>query len=104
MEKAVIYTRETNTHAKNREQGLANQRQICREYAEKNGFEIVGEYFDISSTLRKRPAFVKMIDDIRKQKIGVILVSSVDRFTRQQIDIEIYKAQGIRVVSVKGVY
>jgi len=101
MEKAVIYTRDTSKTAT--QGGLFKQSQECREYAEKNGLEIVGEYFDVTSTIRKRPAFVQMIDDIRKQKVGIVLVRSLDRFTRQHIDIEFYKWQGIRVIPVKGV-
>jgi DNA invertase Pin-like site-specific DNA recombinase len=54
------------------------------EYAERRGFEIVGEYRDegISGSKDSRPALDKLMKDARVRKFDVVVVARFDRFAR----------------------
>lgn len=54
-----------------------------REYANRRGFEVVGEFIDhASGTKEDRPEYQAMLDAVRKRKIDVVLVWRYDRFAR----------------------
>jgi DNA invertase Pin-like site-specific DNA recombinase len=54
-----------------------------REYAERRGFEIVGEYIDYASGTREdRPQYRTLLEAARKRQLDVILVWRYDRFAR----------------------
>src|SRR5262245_35584409 len=55
-----------------------------REYAERSGFDIVGEYRDegISGSKDSRPALDRLMKDARARKFDVIIVARFDRFAR----------------------
>src|SRR5499425_1229142 len=55
-----------------------------REYAERRGFEIVGEYRDegISGSKDSRPALDRLMKDARARKFDVVVVARFDRFAR----------------------
>ena len=55
-----------------------------REYAERRGFEIVGEYRDegISGSKDSRPALDRLMRDARTRKFEVVIVARFDRFAR----------------------
>jgi DNA invertase Pin-like site-specific DNA recombinase len=54
-----------------------------REYVERRGFDLVREYVDYASgTSEQREEYKKMIDQVRKRKIDVVLVWRYDRFAR----------------------
>ena len=74
MNKAVIYARYSSDSQS--EQSIEGQMRVCKEYAEKNGYVIVGEYVDraITGTNDKRPAFQQMISDSKKLN-GVLFLS-----------------------------
>ena len=63
---AVIYAR-FSSHNQT-EQSIEGQLKTCYEFAEKNGYTVVGEYIDraISGTTDARPDFLRMIDDSAK--------------------------------------
>ncbi len=79
-----------------------------REYANKMGWLIVGEYIDrgISGRSNERPAFLAMINlaTTPRANIGAILVHKFDRFSRSREDAVFYKAllkkKGVSVVSI----
>lgn len=62
-EKAVIYARYSSDSQT--EQSIDGQLRVCKEYAEKNGYEIVAEYIDraVTGTNDNRPDFQRMIKD-----------------------------------------
>ena len=64
---AVIYAR-FSSHNQT-EQSIEGQLKTCYEFAEKNGYTVVGEYIDraISGTTDARPDFLRMIDDSAKR-------------------------------------
>lgn len=54
-----------------------------REYAERRGFEIVGEYIDYASGTREdRPKYRALLEAARKRQLDVVLVWRYDRFAR----------------------
>src|SRR5262245_54764134 len=55
-----------------------------REYAERRGFEIVGEYRDegISGSKDSRPALDRLMRDAWARKFDVVVVARFDRFAR----------------------
>ena len=63
MKKAVIYARYSSDSQT--EQSIDGQLRVCKEFAEKNGYEIVAEYIDraMTGTYDNRPDFQRMIKD-----------------------------------------
>ena len=55
-----------------------------REYAQRRGFEIIGEYRDegISGSKDSRPALDRLMKDARARKFDVVIVARFDRFAR----------------------
>src|SRR5262249_5646852 len=55
-----------------------------REYAQRSGFEVIGEYRDegISGSTDSRPALDRLMKDARARKFDVVIVARFDRFAR----------------------
>ena len=104
-QKIVIYARYSSD--KQTEQSIEGQLRECYSYAERNNYAVVGEYIDraLTGTTDKRPEFLKMIEDSKKQVFNYILVYQLDRFARNRYDSAIYKAKltknGVRVLSAR---
>lgn len=104
--KVVIYARHSPGPNQN-EHSIDGQLEVCYNFAQKNGYEIVGEYIDrdISGTSDHREEFQKMIEDSDKKEFQGVLVYQLDRFARNRYDSAIYKRKlkqnGIRVFSAK---
>lgn len=80
QKRAAIYARVSTT---DKGQDPENQLRQLREYAERRGFEVVGEYIDFASGRREdRTHYNQLLGDARKRKFEVILVWSYDRFAR----------------------
>ena len=64
---AVIYARYSSE--RQTEASIEGQLKVCYDYAEKQGYTIIGEYIDRALTGRNtdRPQFLKMIKDSSKQ-------------------------------------
>lgn len=79
MNKAVIYARYSSDSQT--EQSIEGQMRVCKEFAEKNGYVIVGEYIDraMTGTNDKRPAFQQMISDSKKHEWSFVLSQKVKR-------------------------
>lgn len=62
------------------------QRTITTEYAIKNGFNVVAEYEDngYSGMLDSRPSLDRMIVDIIRNKINMVIVKDISRLTRDK--------------------
>lgn len=86
---------------------IENQRAILREYAEKNGGTIVGEYTDDgwSGTNFDRPAVKRLLEDAKEGKIDTVVVKDLSRFGRNYIQVGqyidyIFPAYGIRFIAL----
>ena len=78
----VIYARYSSDNQ--REESIEGQIRECKEFAERNGMTIVGEYIDRakSATTANRPEFQRMIADSKRSGFEVVLVWKLDRFAR----------------------
>ena len=87
----VIYARYSSHNQT--EQSIEGQIKVCKEFAKKNGYIIVGEYIDRAESGRSanRPQFLKMIEDSKKRAFQGVLVYQLDRFSRDRYDSAIYK-------------
>jgi site-specific DNA recombinase len=75
--------------------GVARQVEDCRKLAEKLGWPIGEEYVDndYSATNGKpRPAYARMLDDLRTRDRDAVIVYHVDRLTRRPIELEQFVA------------
>ena len=100
---AVIYARYSSDNQ--REESIEGQVRECREYAEKNGMDIIGVYTDraFSAKTDNRPEFQQLIKDSANKSFEVVLVWKLDRFARNRYDSAKYKyvlkKNGVRVIS-----
>lgn len=103
IKKAVIYARFSS--AAQNEQSIEGQLTVCYDYAEREGYMVVGEYIDraISGRSDDRPDFQRMISDSKSGGFQYVLVYKLDRFARNRYDSAIYKVQlkkcGVKVIS-----
>lgn len=103
MIKAVIYARYSSDSQT--EQSIEGQLRVCKEYAERNGYEIVAEYIDraMTGTNDNRPDFQRMIKDSYHKKWQYVLVYKFDRFSRDKYQSTLHKhtlkQNGVKVIS-----
>lgn len=101
----VIYARYSSHNQT--ECSIDGQLEECRRYAERNNYNIVGEYIDRakSGTKDDREQFLLMLEDAKKDLFQGVLVYQLDRFARNRYDSAIHKKQlkdrGIRVLSAR---
>ncbi|MFR5876934.1 MAG: recombinase family protein [Eubacterium sp.] len=79
---AVIYARYSSSSQ--REASIEEQVKVCKNYAERKGYNIVEIYKDLALTGRNdnRPNFQKLLSDSSKGLFKYVLVYSIDRFGR----------------------
>ena len=101
---AVIYAR-FSSHSQT-EQSIEGQLHDGYAYAERCGYNVIGEYIDraLTGTSDNRPDFQRMIKDAEKHQFQIVIVWKLDRFARNRFDSAVYKRtlkkHGVRVVSV----
>lgn len=101
--RAVIYARYSCD--KQTEQSIEGQVRVIKEFAEREGYTVVGSYFDRAKSAKtaNRPEFLKMIQDSSANLFSFILVYKLDRFSRNRYDSAFYKHKlrqnGVQVVS-----
>jgi DNA invertase Pin-like site-specific DNA recombinase len=104
MKPAVIYAR-YSPGPNQTEQSIEGRIRICREFAAREGYDIIGEYIDRALTGRNddRPDFQRMLADAKKREFRFVIVYKLDRFARNRYDSAIHKYHlkqcGIKVVS-----
>jgi DNA invertase Pin-like site-specific DNA recombinase len=100
--KVAIYARVSTT---NNGQDPTMQTRELREYAERRGWTVSGEYVDvgISGTKEKRPELDRLMADAHRRRFDCVVVWKFDRFARSVSHLlralETFKAQGIEFVS-----
>ena len=101
----VIYARYSSQAQ--RDESIEGQLRECQEYAERNGWTVIGEYIDraLSGKTDKRDDFQRMIRDSEKGHFRGVLMYTLDRFARNRYDSAMYKAKlkrnGVRVFYAK---
>jgi len=87
-------------------ESIQNQKDLLRDYAVKNGFEIYHVYWDEDySGFSQRPGFRQMIEDARGGKFEAIICKHQSRFTRDMEMVEryihgLFPLWGIRFISL----
>jgi DNA invertase Pin-like site-specific DNA recombinase len=100
--RAVLYARVSTNNGQDPE---VQSREI-REYCQRRGWPLVGEYVDqgISGAKERRPQLDRLIADAHKRKFEVIVVWKFDRFARSVSHLlralENFRALGIEFVSL----
>ena len=101
--RAVLYSRvSTLNHGQDPE---VQSREI-REYCQRRGWPLVGEYVDagISGAKERRPQLDCLIADAHKRKFEVVVVWKFDRFARSVSHLlralEMFRALGVEFVSL----
>ncbi len=105
--RAAIYAR-VSSESQDVELSISAQLRAIREYAKKNGYDIVREYIDEAESGRSalRPQFREMIATakLKNPPFQAILVWKLNRFSRSRVDSVTYKTllknKGIRVISI----
>ncbi|MGG7509384.1 recombinase family protein [Plantibacter sp. YIM 135249] len=89
--------------------GVKRQEQDCRREAERRGWDVVSVYTDndVSATRsKKRPAYDRMVTDIKAGHINAIIVWDVDRLTRTPRELEdvidMANTHGLALANVGG--
>ncbi len=87
----VIYARYSSDNQ--REESIEGQLRECKEFAKKNGIQIVDTYIDraLSARTDNRPDFQRMIKESAGKAFDVIIVWKLDRFARDRYDSAHYK-------------
>ena len=91
---------------------IANQRLLIQNYlSDKPSLQFVREYVDDGYTGSnfERPGFIKMMEDIKRQKVNCIIVKDLSRFGRNYIEVGRYlekkfPAMGIRFIAINDQY
>ena len=100
--KVALYARVSTS---NNGQDPTMQTRELREYAERRGWTVAGEYVDvgISGTKERRPELDRLMGDAHRRRFDAVVVWKFDRFARSVSHLlralETFKAQGIEFVS-----
>lgn len=95
MNNVVLYLRYSSSSQT--EQSIEGQDRVCRNYCETNGLNIINTYIDRGKSaykdVKKRTAFLQMIDDSKEHNFNAVVVYSLSRFSRNKYDIAFYKRE-----------
>lgn len=101
---AVLYMRMSTDKQDN---SIESQRQVLKNFAKNNKYIILKEYVDKGVSGReakKRPSFLRMIEDSEKNLFTIILIYDTSRFARNLEEFIVYKStlkrSGIDLISV----
>lgn len=88
--KAIIYCRVSTKEQADEGNSLITQERFCRDYANKNGFEVVATFIEEGESAKttNRKQLLKMIEFCRKNKgkINSIIFYKIDRLSRDTAD------------------
>jgi DNA invertase Pin-like site-specific DNA recombinase len=91
---------------------IEGQRLLLEKYAEDNGLLVVGTYVDDGYSGTKfdnRPDFVRMLEDIDKQRVNAVLIKDLSRLGRNYIEVGryqeiIFPEKGVRLIAPSDGY
>ena len=107
--RAGIYTR-MSLALMNDKTKVDDQERLCRDVAERNGWDVADVYCDNNKSAwkpnRKRKQWDRMLADVESGRINAIITYHGDRLIRQPMDLEklllLAKGKGIRLASPTG--
>lgn len=112
--RAGIYTRlssERKEEWRSKSFSIETQTLACKEYAVKENIDIVEVYtdYEYSGTHFERPAFIRMMDDIRGRRINCILIRDLSRLGREYLEMgrlidKVFPFLGVRFISVQDAF
>lgn len=88
---AGIYIRlsqeDTDKKYESDSESVINQRTLLINYVKENNFNLIDEYVDdgYTGTDFDRPAFKRMLEDIKNKKINLVIVKDLSRFGRDHV-------------------
>ncbi len=87
MIRVALYARYSSDNQ--RDASIEDQLRICREHAERQGWEIVDSYSDraVSGASMLRPGIQELIQDAQRRRFNVVLAEALDRISRDQEDV-----------------
>ena len=118
VQRVVLYARYSTDMQQ--ERSVEDQFTLCREYAARQGWVVVGTYMDkerTSKTLHDRPGAIQMLRDASTGKFDIILTEHLDRLSRAGEDlygifnklkfdrVQLHSvSQGIATEEIVGIY
>jgi DNA invertase Pin-like site-specific DNA recombinase len=110
-QRCAIYTRKSTDHNLDLAfNSLDAQREACEAYVKSQaheGWRLIHHKFDdggLSGASLERPALQALLDEVRSEKIDIVVVYKVDRLTRSLADfaklVELFDAHDVSFVSV----
>lgn len=78
MKKAIIHCRVANKQQIN-ESSVEIQKKLCKNYARKNGFEVIDT---ISNKANTKPSIEKLLSSIKAKKVNYVIAERPDRISR----------------------
>jgi DNA invertase Pin-like site-specific DNA recombinase len=107
LTKAIAYLRTSSrTNAGEGKDSPVRQREAIDEFAKANGYEIVAQYYDVTSgenSIDDRPEFARMIEHILGNGAKTIIVETANRFSRdliiQEIGFKKLQERGIALIA-----
>lgn len=103
----ALYIRLSQDDKKNTiSNSILNQQKMLLDYTLKtkdNSFNVVDSYIDdgYTGTNFNRPNFIRMMDDVKTNKIDCIIVKDLSRFGREHIDVDNYLERVLPLVNVR---
>ena len=84
--KVAIYARYSSENQ--RDASIADQFRVCREFAQRQGWQVAAEYSDhaVSGATIMRPGFQAMMREALQKKVDIVMAEALDRFSRDQED------------------
>lgn len=86
MKRAALYIRVSTEEQARNGLSLDDQKNTLEQYAKSHGFIVSGIYEDAGISARKpykkRPALLRLLDDVKEKKIDLILFTKLDRWFR----------------------
>lgn len=108
--RAGIYTRLSNERTESyraKSYSIESQIYYCEDYAKKENIEIAEVYkdYEYSGTNFDRPAYQRMMEDVRSGKINCIIIRDLSRLGREHIEMgrlidKVFPFLGVRFISV----
>ena len=110
-QRCAIYTRKSSEEGLDQDfNSLDAQREACEAYIASQaslGWKLVPEHYDdsgLSGGTMNRPALQRLLEDIRNNRIDVVVVYKIDRLTRSLMDfskiVELFDPHGVTFVSI----